>query len=196
MIFNGESEWHANMVSPVGEQRRQIIERVVNAISIPKTGLPKCPDCAIPQLDGDHDERDWNELTDAERREAQAEARRDLREQNLPNFLVQQIVCYYFQRQQRSYFLNTYNRENPSNPIAAEDFDYNENELNVENQNPHDDAAPQSDPTEDPGHQEQEAANEHADGLSEYELARLQRIRENQAAIARLGIRPFSSLRL
>lgn len=191
MIFNGEAEWHANMVSPVGEQRRQIIERVVNSISIPKNGHPKCPDWAIPQLDGDHDERDWDE-----RPEARATARRDLREQNLPNFLVQQIVCYYFQRQQRSYFLNTYNRENPSNPIATTDFDYNENELNVENQNPHDDAAPQSDPLEDPGHQEQEAANEYADALSEYELARLQRIRENQAVIARLGIRPSSSLRL
>ncbi len=174
VVFDGEAEWHANMVSPMAEQRRQIIERVVNGLP----AAPSCPDEWIPQLDGDHD------FGADSSPEARAQARQGLRDQGLPNFLVQQIVCYYFQKQQRSYFVNDHNsRQLPGDEVDPADFE--------PGCSAHTDSGTAA---VDPGHEQQQLLAEFIPTLSAYELARLQRIRENEAEIARLGISRTSTL--
>ena len=121
---------------------------------------------------------------------AQEEARQQLRQQNMPNFLVQQIVCYYFQRQQRSYFLNDYNRRHLADEqIAAADFDFSEPMASELATNPHADDVENVE-------QQQAELQVHLEQLSEYELSRLQRMRENEAMIAQLGICATSTLNL
>ena len=109
------------------------------------------------------------------------------------NHMLQQIICYYFQRQQRSYFVNDYNRQQPaaSAEINAADFDFNPE------QDPHEEESVNTDET-------QGAVDTESAQLSTYERERLHRIREHEAVIARLGIAnmarqciaPSSSLRI
>ena len=185
LIFNGQGEWHANMVNPVAEQRRQIVQRKVDALpsNLPQL-LPTIPeglsleDCWIPQLDGDWD-------VAAGRRKDTARARQELRDQGLPNYMAQQIVCYYFQRQQRSYFVKTYNQRNPSHPIEVEDYEYSDESAGSDDTSVHGSRCTDDNENESTLRQSQE----YMSGLSQYELERLERIKEHQRVLQSLGLR-------
>ena len=192
LVFNGEGEWHGNMVSPIAEQRRLVVESICTTVESGAL-VQSSPDKWIPQLAGDNDASDEPLIPQMQQAAARAAAREELRRQNLPNHMVQQIVTYYFQRQQRSYFLNDYNRQQPaaSAEINAADFDFNPN------QDPHEEESVNTDET-------QRAVDTESAQLSTYERERLHRIREHEAVIARLGIAnmarqciaPSSSLRI
>lgn len=97
-------------------------------------------------------------------------------------WIDQSIQCHYYQSQQQSYMVNRHNRDNPETPI-----DIDENGAWQE--------APRASASE--SHTRSESGSDsdpHEEMLSEYEIARLARIRENQARMAALGVRPVSHI--
>ena len=106
VIFNGAAEWHANMVNPpAAAQSKQ-----------------------IPQLDGDFDSESW-ELRREETRQCADE---DEEQEAAANLLEDnQIVCFYFQKQQRSYLVNNYNRTHRNDEaVNVSDYDYHDFDCN------------------------------------------------------------------
>merc|ERR1712025_1392784 len=92
----------------------------------------------------------------------------------------QHIVCLYFQSQQQSYMVNRHNRDNPANHV-------NIDEIGAWQEAPTDD----SQNGNDSGDESDEDPHEN---LCEYEVARRNRIRNNEAMIASLNIRPLSDI--
>ena len=221
VIFNGQGEWHANMVNPMMEQRRQIVERICAPdlrSDLKDEAGEQLPDmqhlldslhryvshhgssnCTIPQLDGDDEgnselheqvERTAGEqrrqlhrmetegMTREQRATTRAEMRAELRQQRLPPVAMQQIVCYYFQRQQRSYFKNHAEREDPNcEPINLDDYEYAEPVPESE-QSAHGSADTVGADEED---------EEDSYQPCQYELDRIERIRQHNAMLASLG---------
>jgi hypothetical protein len=85
-------------------------------------------------------------------------------------WIDQSIICLYFQSQQQSYMVNKHNREHPESAVQTD---------------------PTGDWQEAPIYNENDPDDPH-EGLCEYEIERLSRVRENAAMIASLGIRPMS----
>ena len=81
--------------------------------------------------------------------------------------LDQQIVCLYFQSQQKSYLVNRYNRAHPNNQVEQEE------QQQQQQQEDDDDADPLHDAD---------------DALSEYEKERRRNIARNLAFLEALGI--------
>ena len=92
-------------------------------------------------------------------------------------WIDQSIVCLYFQSQQQSYMVNKHNRENPHAPVHID-----ENGAWQEAR-----THQQTDSTEAGDRCGDESDDPH-EGLCEYEIARHNRIRENEAMLASLGL--------
>ena len=122
-------------------------------------------------------------VTYQQRCDMRAQMRAELRQQQLPSVMVQQIICYYFQRQQRLYFVNHANANNEdiaAPNIDVADFEYNSDDMPGDEQGPHADGS------------HADAACAEGDEeyvLSEYELERIERIRQHTAVLAGLGLR-------
>lgn len=99
--------------------------------------------------------------------EQQAQMRKELRAAGLPNFagIGSQILCFYFQRQQRSYLRNQYNRENPEEPVELSSDEEQLEHEDTDDEDCHNDAP-----------------------ISAYAQARLDRIAQNQAKLNELNI--------
>ena len=80
--------------------------------------------------------------------------------------MASQIICYYFQRQQKSYLVNRHLRQNPDASLAEEEEE--EEEAGEEESGEDDDM--------------------HNDEPSEYERERLRRIARNEQMVRDLGI--------
>ena len=46
---------------------------------------------------------------------------KELEDQGLPTWISQQILCFYFQKQQQSHFINKYNADDPNDKVLASD---------------------------------------------------------------------------
>ena len=93
-------------------------------------------------------------------------------------WIDQSIVAMYFQSQQQSYMVNKHNRENPESAVHIDAT-----------------GAWQEAPVDNKDSDEENTSDEVADpheGLCEYEIERLNRMRENAALAASLEIQPVS----
>ena len=122
-------------------------------------------------------EQQGNPFSMHQRARVRGGMRAELRSQQLPSRNVQQIICYYMQRQQRSYFVN-----NASEDINLDDYEYDSDEI-----------AEAAGNEQAPYGQEPEAPADSSHQLSQYELDRLERIKEHQAFLISLSLNNASS---
>ena len=97
---------------------------------------------------------------------------------NNTDWIDQSIIALYFQSQQQSYMVNKHNRDNPESAVHI-DATGEWQEAPIYNEDS--DKQTLSDDPPDPH-----------EGLCEYEIERLSRMRQNAAMVASLGIRPMS----
>lgn len=91
-----------------------------------------------------------------------------------------QILCFYFQKQQRSYLVNRYNRKHPDSPIQLSDAEEEEEEGDEGDETEEEMGNSNSEDSDG------EVCGIHEQVLSQYEKDRLERIRENEARVAQV----------
>ena len=94
------------------------------------------------------------------------------------DWIDEATIALYFQSQQQSYMVNKHNRENPESAVHIDATGAWQE-------------APIYNKDSDEEHTSGEVADPH-EGLCEYEIERLNRMRENAALAASLGIQPVS----
>lgn len=81
------------------------------------------------------------------------------------SWMDQSIMCLYFQSQQQSYMVNSYNKQNPDSPVVLDEEGH----------------------WDEHHHGDDDASDPH-DDLSEYELARASTIERNNEMLRGLGL--------